>query len=100
MAITTTFMKGYERKKFKDNVAHQKIREVKNQSTLKELQAKEYPFPKSDVPVILDELLTKKVIALPESKVTQRIRYLEPRTPPSRPERMSHVYGRPIGESS
>ena len=35
-----------------------------NQSTLKELQAKEFPFLDSDVPVILDELLTKKVIAL------------------------------------
>ncbi|KAH0769601.1 hypothetical protein KY290_013582 [Solanum tuberosum] len=32
------------------------------------LQAKEYPFPDSDIPAILDELLTKKVIALPESK--------------------------------
>ena len=44
------------------------MREVKNQSTLKELQAKEYLFPDSEVPAILDELLTKKVIVIPESK--------------------------------
>ena len=61
-------MKAYGRKKFKDIVAHQQMREVKNQSTYKELQAKEYPFPESDVPAILDELLTKKIIALLHSK--------------------------------
>lgn len=36
--------------------------------TLKELQEKVYPFPDSNVPLILDELLTKEVIELLESK--------------------------------
>ena len=64
MGVTTTSMKASRIQKFKDIVAHQKMREVKNQYTWKELQEKEYPFQESDVPVILDELLTKKVIAL------------------------------------
>jgi len=68
MAVTTTSMKASTRQKLKEIEAHQQMREVKNQSTLKELQAKEYPFSDSDIPAILDELLTKKVIALPESK--------------------------------
>ena len=61
-------MKASGRQNFKEIVAHQQMREVKNQSTLNELQEKKYLFLDSDVPVILDELLTKKVIALPESK--------------------------------
>ena len=36
--------------------------------TLKELQAKKYPFPDSDLPGMLDDLLKNKVIELPESK--------------------------------
>ncbi|KAH0672192.1 hypothetical protein KY284_023279 [Solanum tuberosum] len=68
MAVTTTSMKASTKQKLKEIAAHQQTREVKNQSTLKKLQAKDYPFPDSDVPAILDELLTKKVIALPESK--------------------------------
>jgi len=35
---------------------------------LKELEAKVYPFTYSDIPMILDELIAKKVIDLPESK--------------------------------
>ncbi|KAG5614850.1 hypothetical protein H5410_014674 [Solanum commersonii] len=38
------------------------------QENIDELQAKEYPFSDSDVPAIFNELLTNKVIALPESK--------------------------------
>ncbi|KAH0642340.1 hypothetical protein KY285_033206 [Solanum tuberosum] len=68
LAVTMTSMKASTRQKLKEIEAHQQTREVKNQSTLKELQAKRYPFSDSDVPAILDELLTKKVIALPESK--------------------------------
>ncbi|KAH0754177.1 hypothetical protein KY290_024447 [Solanum tuberosum] len=68
MAVTTTSMKASTKQKLKEIAAHQQTREVKNLSALKELQAKGYPFPNSDVPAILDELLTKKVIALPESK--------------------------------
>ncbi|XP_074315668.1 uncharacterized protein LOC141651875 [Silene latifolia] len=39
-----------------------------NKPTLKELQAKKYPFPDSDLSGMLDDLLEKKVIQLPESK--------------------------------
>ncbi|KAH0642300.1 hypothetical protein KY285_033169 [Solanum tuberosum] len=56
IVITTTFTKASTRQKLKELAAHQQTREVKNQSTLKELQAKEYPFSESDVPTILDEL--------------------------------------------
>jgi hypothetical protein len=44
--------------------------------TLKEMEEKEYPFPDSDVAGILEDLLQKKVIELPECK---------------RPEEMNHV---------
>ena len=64
----STSMKASGRQNFKEIVAYQQMREVKNQSTLKELQAKEYPFPDSDVLAINYELLTKKVIALSASK--------------------------------
>ena len=64
----STFMRASGRQNFKEIVAHQQMREVKNQSTWKELQPKEYPFLDSDVPAIIDELLTKKVIALSASK--------------------------------
>ncbi|KAM1760240.1 hypothetical protein ACFX12_003132 [Malus domestica] len=36
--------------------------------TLKELEEKTYPFPDSDVVVMLDDLLDKKVISLPECR--------------------------------
>ncbi|KAH7841973.1 hypothetical protein Vadar_000063 [Vaccinium darrowii] len=41
--------------------------------TLKELQAKKYPFPDSDVPGMLEDLLEKKVIQLPECKRPEEI---------------------------
>ncbi|KAH0685647.1 hypothetical protein KY285_016208 [Solanum tuberosum] len=68
MAVTTTSTKASMIQKLKEFAVHQQTREVKNRSTLKELQAKEYPFSDSDVHAILDGLLTKKVIVLPESK--------------------------------
>ena len=40
---------------------------------MKELKAKVYPFLDADVPMILEELLTKKVINLPESKRPEEI---------------------------
>ena len=40
----------------------------KDQPTLKELEAKKYPFPDSDLSSMLDDLLAKKIIELPESK--------------------------------
>ena len=68
MAITVTSTTASIRQKLKEKAANQQTREVKNQPTLKELQAKVYPFPDSDVPTILDVLLTNEVISLPESK--------------------------------
>ena len=35
---------------------------------MKELEAKVYPFPDADVPMIFEEMLAKKFIDLPESK--------------------------------
>ncbi|KAL2941826.1 Sal-like protein 4 [Bienertia sinuspersici] len=40
----------------------------KEKPTLKELQAKKYPFPDSDLEGMLEDLLEKKIIDLPESK--------------------------------
>ncbi|KAM2040999.1 hypothetical protein ACFX16_034858 [Malus domestica] len=40
----------------------------KYKSTLRELEQKAYPFPDSDMDAMLDDLLKKKVIELPESK--------------------------------
>ncbi|KAM2501699.1 hypothetical protein ACFX1W_032348 [Malus domestica] len=37
-------------------------------NTLRELEQKEYPFPDSDMAAMLDDLLQKKVIELPECK--------------------------------
>ncbi|KAL9224979.1 hypothetical protein vseg_000953 [Gypsophila vaccaria] len=36
--------------------------------TFEELQAMEYPFPDSDLPGMLDDLLEKKILQLPKSK--------------------------------
>ncbi|KAL9224851.1 hypothetical protein vseg_000846 [Gypsophila vaccaria] len=41
--------------------------------TLKELQAKKYPFPDSDLSGMLDDLLEKKVIQLPEPKRPEQV---------------------------
>ncbi|KAM2061591.1 hypothetical protein ACFX1T_046629 [Malus domestica] len=40
----------------------------KYKSTLRELEQKAYPFPDSDMDAMLDDLLEKKVIELPEYK--------------------------------
>ena len=41
--------------------------------TLKELQEKKYPFPDSDLSDMLDDLLEKGVIELPESKCLEEV---------------------------
>ena len=41
--------------------------------TLKELQEKKYPFPDSDFSDMLDDLLEKGVIELPESKRPEEV---------------------------
>ncbi|OIT19444.1 hypothetical protein A4A49_55051, partial [Nicotiana attenuata] len=69
MAVKATSVKVTTKKKVKeDKTPSQYPKEEKRRPTLKELEAKVYPFPDSDVPTILDELLDKKVIDLPESK--------------------------------
>ncbi|KAL9238866.1 hypothetical protein vseg_013238 [Gypsophila vaccaria] len=40
----------------------------RDRPTFEELQAKEYPFPDSDLPGMLGDLLEKKILQLPESK--------------------------------
>jgi len=46
---------------------------TKKRPTLKELQEKKYPFPDSDLLGMLDDLLQKGVIKLPESKRQEEV---------------------------
>ncbi|KAK9677082.1 hypothetical protein RND81_11G120500 [Saponaria officinalis] len=68
-------------KSFKSNTKDENLRATKvgkegnifqgymrTRPTLKELEKKKYPFPDSDLAGMLDDLLEKKVIELPESK--------------------------------
>ncbi|OIT31183.1 hypothetical protein A4A49_55384, partial [Nicotiana attenuata] len=74
MAVKATSVKVTTKQKVKeDKTPSQYSKEEKRRPTLKELEAKVYPFPDSDVPTILDELLGKKVIDLPESKRLEEI---------------------------
>ncbi|KAK2987913.1 hypothetical protein RJ640_003180 [Escallonia rubra] len=55
--------------KHKEKKAPEHLREKpRQQPSLKELEGKVYPFPDSDIPGILDFLLEKGIIELPESK--------------------------------
>ncbi|KAH0738024.1 hypothetical protein KY290_036729 [Solanum tuberosum] len=74
MAVKATSVKVTTKKKLKEEEApSQYLKEERRCPTLKELKAKVYPFPDSDVPIILNELLAKKVIDLPESKRPEEI---------------------------
>jgi len=74
MAVKATSVKVTTKSKLKEEEApSQYLKEERRRPTLKELEAKVYPFPDSDVPMILDELLAKKVIDLPESKRPEEI---------------------------
>ncbi|XP_075084998.1 uncharacterized protein LOC142168239 [Nicotiana tabacum] len=74
MVVKATSVKITTKQNVKeDKTPSQYSKEEKRCPTLKELEAKVYPFPDSDVPTILDELLTKKVIDLPESKSPEEI---------------------------
>ncbi|OIS96953.1 hypothetical protein A4A49_50530 [Nicotiana attenuata] len=74
MAVKETSVKVTTKQKVKeDKTPSQYPKEEKRRPTLKELEAKVYPFPDSDVPTILDELLGKKVIDLLESKRPEEI---------------------------
>jgi len=46
---------------------------IRKRPTLKELQEKKYPFPNSDLPGMLDDLLEKGVIQLPEPKRPEEV---------------------------
>ncbi|XP_009770181.2 uncharacterized protein [Nicotiana sylvestris] len=74
MVVKATSVKVTTKQKVKeDKTPSQYPKEEKRRPTLKELEAKVYPFLDSDVPTILDELLDKKVIDLPESKRPEKI---------------------------
>ncbi|XP_075111836.1 uncharacterized protein LOC142181985 [Nicotiana tabacum] len=74
MEVKVTSVKVTTKQKVKeDKTPSQYPKEEKRRPTLKELEAKIYPFPNSDVPTILDELLDKKVIDLLESKRPEEI---------------------------
>ncbi|KAH7863965.1 hypothetical protein Vadar_024075 [Vaccinium darrowii] len=62
MAVSMVPLKAPRRDK--KNEEHPRDR----RPTLKELQEKRYPFPNSDVPSMLEDLLEKNVIQLPECK--------------------------------
>uniref|UniRef100_M1DS04 Uncharacterized protein n=1 Tax=Solanum tuberosum TaxID=4113 RepID=M1DS04_SOLTU len=69
MVVKATSIKFTTKKKLKEEEApSQYPNEERRRPTLKELEATVYPFPNSDVPLILDELLAKKIIDLHESK--------------------------------
>ncbi|KAK2970518.1 hypothetical protein RJ640_001723 [Escallonia rubra] len=69
LAITTAPLKVPKKDKHKEEKAPEHLREKpRQQPSLKELEGKVYPFPDSDVPGILDFLLEKGIIELPESK--------------------------------
>ncbi|KAK4724405.1 hypothetical protein R3W88_027184 [Solanum pinnatisectum] len=74
MAVKATFVKVTTKKKLKEEeFPSQYLKEQRRRPTLKELEAKVYLFPDSNVSMILDELLAKKVIDLPESKRPEEI---------------------------
>ncbi|KAK2978404.1 hypothetical protein RJ640_027467 [Escallonia rubra] len=69
LAITTAPLKVPKKDKHKEEKAPEHLREKpRQQPSLKELEGKVYPFPDSDIPGILDFLLEKGIIELPESK--------------------------------
>ncbi|KAH0712145.1 hypothetical protein KY289_008104 [Solanum tuberosum] len=74
MVVKATSIKFTTKKKLKEEEApSQYPREERRRPTLKELEATVYPFPNSDVPLILDELLAKKIVDLLESKRHEEI---------------------------
>ncbi|KAK2971688.1 hypothetical protein RJ640_007726 [Escallonia rubra] len=69
LAVTTALLKIPKKEKPKEEKALEHLQEKsRQQPSLKELEGKVYPFPDFDVPGILDFLLEKKIIELPESK--------------------------------
>ncbi|XP_015169872.1 uncharacterized protein [Solanum tuberosum] len=69
LVVKETFLNVTTKKKLKEEKApSQYPREERPHATLKELEPKVHPFAYSEVSMILDEFLAKKVINLPESK--------------------------------
>ncbi|KAK3012398.1 hypothetical protein RJ639_010563 [Escallonia herrerae] len=69
LVVTTAPLKVPKKDNYKEAKAPEHLREKpRQQPSLKELEGKVYPFPDSDVPGILDFLLEKRVIELPDSK--------------------------------
>ncbi|KAH0748540.1 hypothetical protein KY290_027772 [Solanum tuberosum] len=95
MAVKATSVKVTTKSKLKEEEApSQYPKEKRRRPTLKELEAKVYPFPDSDVPMILDELLAKKVIDFPESKRPKEINKVgDPRYC-----KFHHVLGHPMSK--
>ncbi|PHT86812.1 Pre-mRNA-splicing factor SLU7 [Capsicum annuum] len=74
MAVKASSVKVTTKKKVKeDKGSRQYPKEDKCHPTLKELEAKVYPFLDSDVPMLPDELLVKKIIDLPKLKRPEKI---------------------------
>jgi hypothetical protein len=68
MVVTTAPVKISVKDKKKGDQKETRPREKDGRPSLKELQERKYPFPDSDVPGMLEDLLEKKVIQLPECK--------------------------------
>ncbi|KAH7842212.1 hypothetical protein Vadar_002709 [Vaccinium darrowii] len=73
MMVTTALVKITTKDKKKEVKKEFCPIEKDKRPTLKELQAKKYPFLDSDVPGMLEDLLEKKVIQLPECKRPEEI---------------------------
>ena len=69
MAVTETSVKVTTKTKLKEEEAPTQDPMVEmRRLTLRKLDKNFYPFPDSDVPMIFDDFLAKKVIDLSESK--------------------------------
>ncbi|KAH7861560.1 hypothetical protein Vadar_027729 [Vaccinium darrowii] len=73
MMVTTASVKITTKDKKREVKREFRPVEKDKHLTLKELQAKKYPFPDSDVLGMLEDLLEKKVIQLPECKRPEEI---------------------------
>ncbi|KAK3000881.1 hypothetical protein RJ639_022427 [Escallonia herrerae] len=81
LAVTTAPLKVPKKDKYKEEKVPEHLREKpRQQPLLKELEGMVYPFLDSDVPGILNFLLEKRIIELPESKRPKELgRVNEPR---------------------
>ncbi|KAH0712143.1 hypothetical protein KY289_008102 [Solanum tuberosum] len=74
IAVKASSIKVTTKSELKEEEApSQYPKEERWRPTLKELDAKVYPFPNLDVPMILDKFLAKKVTDLPASKRPEEI---------------------------